>query len=122
MSSIEVVYQLQGLADYMLATQGTALINAWAYRQMLKKLLNQVKVVKEPKPGSGRAAAANVDYDELINKLYLLCLHNFTDFMNAGYSCDLVLCNLDPARLTPLKRTFYGIVSVLKEELDGRKT
>ena len=119
MSSIEVAYELKGQADYMLATQGTVFINAFPYRQMLKKTMKQVK---RDKGGEGEGRGANgaprpVDYDELINKLYFLCLHNFTDFLNAGYSCDLVLCSLDPAKLTRLQDPLKGLVSILKEEL-----
>jgi hypothetical protein len=109
MSSVEVAYELKGQADYMLATQGEVFINAFPYRQMLKKTLNQVKRAKNDKK--------DVDYDELINKLYFLCLHNFTDFLNAGFSCDLVLCSLEPERLKRLKDPLTGLVSLLKEEL-----
>ena len=108
MSSIEVAYELKGKADYMLATQGTMLVNGWPYRQLLKKTLNQVKRAKKDKK--------DVDYDELIGKLYKLCLFNFTDFMTAGYSCDIALCRLhDPGNFERLKKSLLALVSELKQ-------
>ena len=112
MSSIEVAYQLKGKADYMLATQGTMLINGWPYRQFLKKTLNTVKRARqEHKP---------VNYDELIGKLYFLCLFNFTDFMTAGYSCDIALCRLHPENFERLKKPLQSLVSALKRGLAPR--
>jgi hypothetical protein len=109
MSSIEVAYQLKGKADYMLATQGTMLVNGWPYRQFLKKTLNTVKRARlDNKP---------VDYCELIRKLYFLCLFNFTDFMTAGYSCDIALCRLHPENFERLKRPLQDLVSALKKGL-----
>lgn len=104
MSSIEVAYELKGKADYMLATQGTMFVNGWPYRQLLKKTLNQVK-------------HAPVDYDELIGKLYYLCLYNFTDFMTAGYSCDIALCHLRREKFERLKEELPKLVLALKQEL-----
>ena len=109
MSSIEVAYELKGKADYMLATQGTMFVNGWPYRQLLKKTLNQVKRAKKNKEP--------VDYDELVGKLYKLCLFNFTDFMTAGYSCDIALCRLHPENFERLKGRLQELVSALKQGL-----
>lgn len=109
MSSIEVAYELKGKADYMLATQGTMFVNGWPYRQLLKKTLNQIKRArKDNEP---------VDYEELIGKLYYLCLFNFTDFMTAGYSCDIALCRLHPENFERLKGPLQDLVSALKQGL-----
>lgn len=110
MSSIEVAYELKGKADYMLATQGTMFVNGWPYRQLLKKTFNQVK--QGPK--------ASIDYDELIGNLYYLCLYNFTDFLTAGYSCDIALCRLCPENFERLKKPLQDLVSALKQELTPR--
>ncbi|HEU4872915.1 MAG TPA: clostripain-related cysteine peptidase [Pyrinomonadaceae bacterium] len=111
MSSIEVAYELKGKADYMLATQGTMFVNGWPYRQLLKKTLNQVKHTQN----KGRDATLN--YCELIEKLYYLCLYNFTDFMTAGYSCDIALCRLHPDNFEKLKAPMQELVSALKKGL-----
>jgi hypothetical protein len=129
MSSIEVAYQLKGKADYMLATQGTMFVNGWPYRQLLKKTLNQIKrskqharklASKEKKDEQAAMAAAKVDYDELIGKLYFLSLYNFTDFITAGYSCDLALCRLQTETLEQLKSPLQKLVAELKPELEPR--
>jgi hypothetical protein len=129
MSSIEVAYQLKGLANYMLATQGTSFVNGWPYRQLLKKTLNRVKTVKDAarsearannQPEQQAADSASVNYPELIEKLYSLCLFNFTDFITAGYSCDLALCRLDPKELLSLKQPLQDLVSTLKKGLAPR--
>jgi hypothetical protein len=110
MSSIEVAYELKGKADYMLATQGTMFVNGWPYRQLLKKTLNQVKRFKQ-----GRDP--ELEYHKLIEKLYYLCLFNFTDFMTAGYSCDIALCHLDVQNFERLKKPLQDLVSALKQGL-----
>ena len=112
MSSIEVAYELKGKADYMLATQGTMFVNGWPYRQLLKKTFNQVKQIKK----KGRNVTSE-EYDDLIGKLYKLCLYNFTDFMTAGYSCDIALCRLHPKKFEKLKEALPQLVSALKKEL-----
>lgn len=106
MSSIEVAYELKGTADYMLATQGTMFVNGWPYRQLLKKTFNQAKAAKK--------GTEPVNYDKLIGDLYHLCLYNFTDFMTAGYSCDIALCDLRPKKFDKLKEALPPLVSALK--------
>ena len=113
MSSIEVAYELKGKADYMLATQGTMFVNGWPYRQLLKKTFNQVKQIKK----KGRNLTSE-EYGDLIGKLYKLCLYNFTDFMTAGYSCDIALCRLnEPDNFEKLKKALQNLVAALKPEL-----
>ena len=110
MSSIEVAYELKGKADYMLATQGTMFVNGWPYRQLLKKTFNQAK-------GAKKSTNPDDVYDELIRNLYYLCLYNFTDFMRAGYSCDIALCDLDPNNFKGLKKPLQDLVAELKPPL-----
>jgi Clostripain family len=110
MSSIEVAYELKGKADYMLATQGTMFVNGWPYRQLLKKTFNQAK-------GAMKGTGPVDFYDELIGNLYYLCLYNFTDFMTAGYSCDIALCDLRPKKFEKLNEALPQLVSALKPGL-----
>ena len=42
MSGVEVAFQLQGLANYMLAAQGPTYNGAWPYRQILVRLFNDL--------------------------------------------------------------------------------
>ena len=111
MSSIEVAYELKGKADYMLATQGTMFVNGWPYRQLLKKTFNQAKAVKT-------GTEPDDFYGDLIGNLYYLCLYNFTDFMTAGYSCDIALCDL---RLRPEKEKFEGLKKPLQDLMAALK-
>src|SRR6185295_2534201 len=50
MSSVEIAYQLKGIANYVIASQGTSFVGSWPYRQLLKKIFHSVKWAKE-KPG-----------------------------------------------------------------------
>ncbi len=113
MSSIEVAYQLKGKADYMLATQGTMFVNGWPYRQLLKKTLKHVDSATTTDNG-----VLDVDYDTLIGKLYFLCLFNFTDFMTAGYSCDLSL--IDLRKLDALKEPLQQLIAALLKSLTAK--
>jgi len=129
MSSIEVAYQLKGLAKYMIATQGLTFVNSWPVRQLFKKILNRVKQVKDAARDQAirnnqdkEQAASNAhlgaqDLQDLIEKLYFLCMHNATDFNSAGYSTDLVLCNLDPANLVVVRRAVEELTGILKKNM-----
>lgn len=126
MSSVEVAYQLKGTANYMMATQGTAFVNSWPYRQLLKKTFNTVEKVKTAARDRARLAGASekqavnqaqVNVQKLIEKIYFLCLHNSTDFMSAGYSADLVLCSLETDKLAGIKQPLQTLVQKLKDNL-----
>ena len=88
-SSLEVAYELQGTANYMLASQGPAFVGSWPYRQILLRVFNDLdKWVKRRK---------EINIKEMLVKIFYYCLHNSADFMLAGYSFDLCLCNLNYA-------------------------
>lgn len=88
-SSLEVAYQLQGTADYMLASQGPAFVGSWPYRQMLIRIFNEAQE-------SGPGGEPNIE--NLLVRLFNYCYHNSTDFLLAGYSFDITLCNLRNVR------------------------
>lgn len=97
-SSLEVAYQLQyddggqskGVARYMLASQGPAFVGSWPYWNILVRVFN----------GVHRRGAANVR--ELVRDIFYFVLYNSTDFVLAGYSFQLTLCDLDKvADVTP---------------------
>ena len=138
MSSIEVAYQLRGLASYMMATQGTAFVNSWPLRQILKKTFNSVNRVKLDARKEARhihrtadeatkraqeelaANGAHVDVQELVEKLYFHCMFYCTDFITAGYSADLALCNLDPNKMLGIKDPLQKLIRRLKDHLSPR--
>ena len=127
MSSIEVAYQLKGAASYMIATQGLSFVNCWPQRQLLKKILNTVERAKT----RARAAAQKKGIDEdqaaadarvpsrhiprMIEKLYYHALFNSTDFLTAGYSADLVLCNLGTEQLDRLQGSLQPLIEKLQQ-------
>ena len=80
-SSLEVAYQLQGTANYLLASQGATFVGSWPYREILIRIFKEVD--------------RNLnDIRELIGDIFYYCIHNSADFLLAGYSYQLTLCDL----------------------------
>ncbi len=48
MSGLEVAYELQGKANYMMASQGPAFVGSWPYRQILIQLFNNLNAGLRP--------------------------------------------------------------------------
>jgi hypothetical protein len=107
MSSIEIAYQLQGLANYMIAQQGPSFVGSWPYRQLLKRIFTTVDQAKD----------GDIDIQKLAEKLYLLSLYNGTDFMMAGYSSEMALCNLQPGMTDDLTDSLQQLVKLLGDAL-----
>jgi Clostripain family len=82
MSSIEVAYELEGAARYMLASQGPEFVGSWPYTQILVRVFNDL-------------VAGKKDIGETATKIFHYCFYNSYDFQLAGYSFDLSLCDLD---------------------------
>ena len=81
-SSLEVAYELQGKARYMLASQGPTFVGSWSYRPILEHIFDDLQ--KNEK----------LDIDSLVLRLFDECLFSSTDFLVAGYSHQLTLCDL----------------------------
>jgi hypothetical protein len=109
MSAIEVAYQLKGTAKYLMASEGPSFVGSYPYRQLLKKVFNNLKEAKK----GGR----DLDIQDLVERLYFLTLHNATDFLHAGYSFDLALCNLDPKKVEGVSESIRNLVGILKDGL-----
>jgi hypothetical protein len=82
MGSLEVASELQGLANYMLASQSPSFVGSWPYRQILIRIFNYLE-----------RKEANVK--KLVKNIFHYCLYNSNDFLVAGYSCDGGLCDLN---------------------------
>lgn len=111
MSGIEVAYELQGTANYLLASQGLSYIGSWPYRQLLKKVFNTL----ETRNSDRISTAANTSNEdlfmpELIKSLYFLSFFCATDFGMSGYSLDLALCRLSPAGFDELRAPLQDLV------------
>lgn len=123
MSSIEVAYQLRGTARYMMSTEGISFVGSWPYRQLLKKIFHYVENTNnvDGSGSNGDQPRPNQMNDDdvklLLKKLFFLNLHNSTDFMFAGFSADLSLCNLNKGTVESFNKPLAALTSALKAAL-----
>jgi len=108
MSAIEVAYELQGAAKYMLATEGSSFVTSWPYRQIMKKILNAVD-----------SKGKNVVVDDLVKSIQQLSLHNSKDFMFSGLSADVCLCSLERDKVGSLTVPVQNLTTALKAGLQN---
>ncbi|HEV3470758.1 MAG TPA: clostripain-related cysteine peptidase [Pyrinomonadaceae bacterium] len=110
LSAVEVAYELQDTANYMMATEGASFVGSWPYRQLLKKVFNTV----DRKGGT----LTGKDVQRLLKKLHFLCLHNARDFQFAGFSADICLCSLASDKVgEKLNGPIRNLTRALKEGL-----
>lgn len=101
-SSIEVAYELKNTAKYMLASQGPAFVGSWPYRQILIRIFNALSSRKD------------IKVRDLLFEIYNSCLLNSADYLLAGYSFQLTLCDLERIE------TIAGVINELAQALaDG---
>lgn len=107
-SSLEVAYELQGTANYMLASQGPAFVGSWPYRQILIRIFNDLV-----------EHGGAIDVRTMLVKIFHYCLFNATDFLLAGYSFQLTLCDLTKisSLKDPLERLSAALVKGLANPL-----
>jgi hypothetical protein len=103
MSGIEVLYELQGTAKYMLASEGLSFVNGWPHRQLMKRFLN------------GLRRKESIEF--IIDRLYWLTFFNATDFLLAGQHLELSLVSLDTEKVKKLTRQMRSLVRLLKTAL-----
>ena len=103
-SSLEVAYELQGTANYMLASQGPTFVGSWPYRQILIRIFNDLV---EQQGG--------IDVRKMLVKIFQYCLFNATDFLLAGYSFQLTLFDL--TRISTIKEPLEELTTALGEGL-----
>jgi len=107
-SSLEVAYELQDTATYMLASQGTAFVGSWPYRQMLRRVFNALST--DPQLNAQTMK-------EMLTDLFFFCMHNSTDFLLAGYPFDLSLCDLTKLSTirAPLAKLSKALVNLVND-------
>src|SRR5690349_1696314 len=115
MSAIEVVFELKGIARYMMATEGESFVDSWPYRQLLKRILNAIDDTKTE--NAIKTNQTEVDVNCLITSINRLALYNSTDFMFSGLSADLCLCSLDEANVEALETPIENLVIALKKAM-----
>ena len=116
MSSVELAFELQDSARYMLGTQGSAFPGSWPYRQLLKKIFNVID-----RPG-GDLTPTSSEYPNqvvrnILEALQKLSFYNAQDFWHAGFSADLSMCSLDKGSVESLKPALQDLVAELKKGL-----
>jgi Clostripain family len=106
-SSLEVAYELQDTARYLLASQGTAFVGSWPYCQMLRRVFNSLE---------HRTSFNQQTMKDMLVDLFFYCMHNSTDFLLAGYPFDLCLCDLSQISTIkePLEKLSRALVNGLK--------
>src|SRR5438045_5227136 len=105
MSSIEVAYELQGTAKYMLASQGPEFVGSWPYTQILVRIFRYL----------GQA-----ELEETVTKIFQYCYFNSYDFQLAGYSSHLCLCDLD--KVADTQDQIKNLVALLTDVLGNEKS
>lgn len=85
-SSLEVAFELQDTAKYMLASEGPAFVGSWPYRHILIRIFNAL--------GDPNNVNRNIDVKQLLLNIHKYCLLNSADFLLAGYSFQVTLCDL----------------------------
>lgn len=104
-SSIEVAYELRDIAKYMLASQGPAYVGSWPYRQILVRIFNAL------------AAGTPTNVRDLLFDVHHSCMLNSADFLLAGYSFQLTLCDLE--KVDSLKNAIQELVRSLIAGLEN---
>jgi hypothetical protein len=107
MSGLEVAYELQGTAQYLLASQGPAFVGSWPYKQILLRVFNDLR-----RPSQKGAAKLK----ERLIKIFQYCIQNSYDYLLAGYSFDMALCDLSKLDgvSAPLEELASALIAGLK--------
>lgn len=104
--SVEVAYELQKTARYMLASQGTVFVGSWPYKQMLRRVFDALEK---------KTALSEKTMRQMLVDMFFYCMQNSTDFLLAGYPFDLSLFDL--SKLSTIKDPFDRLSKALVEAL-----
>jgi hypothetical protein len=107
MSSLEVAFELQDTANYMLASQSPSFVSSWPYRQILIRIFNY--------QNRQERGEQEVDVKGLLKNIFHYCLYNTYDLLVAGYSSDACLCDLSkvPDLQDPLAKLSASLIDGL---------
>ncbi|HMG72140.1 MAG TPA: clostripain-related cysteine peptidase [Pyrinomonadaceae bacterium] len=127
MGALEVAYELQGTANYMLAAEGPAFVGSWPYAQILATIFNTIgRLVaaenctkNENRDGSpvGKKEDPATIMKDLLKEVWNHCYINSYDFQLAGYSLDVSLCDLKKVQQirAPLKELSSDLIRGLAD-------
>ncbi|HKQ05242.1 MAG TPA: clostripain-related cysteine peptidase [Blastocatellia bacterium] len=119
MSGLEVAYEVQGTANYLLASQGPAFVGSWPYKQILTRIFNDLEDLAEDD--------SPPKLEERLIRIFNYCIQNGYDFWLAGYSFDMALCDLNNLTDGPqgataaIKELSQALIAGLKEEDEALK-
>ena len=116
MSSVELIHELAGSAQYMMGTQGSALPGSWPYRQILKKFFLTLERARN------RQWSTDTAFEKILRSLQDLSFYNSEDYWMAGYSADLSICSLDPTKVNLLKGAIQQLARALSKGLKDTVT
>ncbi|HKO41731.1 MAG TPA: clostripain-related cysteine peptidase [Pyrinomonadaceae bacterium] len=133
MSSVELLYELEGSARYMIGTQGPAFPGSWPYRQLLKKILLAIDQSVDARNGNGarrrvqgRNGGPTQQPDELLKSILRgmqdLSYYNTEDFGLAGFSSDIALCSLESEKIANLRNAITNLSRALKAGINEPAT
>jgi hypothetical protein len=107
-ASAEVAYELRDTARYMLASQGTAFVGNWPYKQLLRRIFDSLE--KE-------TVFSEQTLRKMLVQMFSFCMQNSTDFLLAGYPFDLTLYDLSKISTLqqPLAKLSKALVEGLKD-------
>lgn len=114
-SSLEVAYELQGTANYMLASQGPAFVGSWPYRQILIRIFKDTDELKRLDDAEKHDKVKKNIADAFAD-ITSYCFHNSKDFLLAGHSFDVNLCDL--RRVGHLTDSLRKLKDALKDALE----
>ncbi len=127
MAALEVAYELQDTANYMLASQSGPFVGNWPYAEILVGIFNKIERLVTVKKGGetkkrGSSAVSKKEnpetiINELVKEIWTACYLNSYDFQLAGYSFDVCLCNLNMVReiVTPLMELSAELIKGLAD-------
>ncbi|HEX5705181.1 MAG TPA: clostripain-related cysteine peptidase [Pyrinomonadaceae bacterium] len=119
MSSVELAYELQGSARFMIGTQGYAFPGSWPYRQLLKKIFRAISRY-EHQPVPDPDVYPNKLEREILDGVQDLSFYNSVDFWLAGFSSDISICNLD--KIAALDSALQNLARALTAGVDEPTT
>lgn len=105
--SAEVAYELKDTAQYMLASQGTAFVGSWPYKQILRRVFDALE--------ANTAFHDQNTVRDMLVELFYYCMENSTDFLLAGYPFDLSLYDL--SKVSTLRKPLNKLSKALKKAL-----
>lgn len=133
MGGLEVAYELQGTANYMLASQGLAFVGSWPYDQILISIFNRIGrlvaaengIEKENRRGTAvrkKESTARI-INELVKEIWNCCYVSSYDFQLVGYSFDVSLCDLRKVHEieTPLKQLSSALIKGLTDPVSRER-